>query len=623
MNPFVRTFSIGLFIFFMANLPANAAVQQGSADVDAGKSQERPLAYMLLRAPMHSPLFSNCPAEPARGKTETEAPPGYVILRVPIGVARFSDCPVALVNDKPITVREFSDAIASFHEGMAQETKATRIDYAQVLKRLIYVRLVLEEARAMGLDELPEVKEDVETFSNSMLRDMMSSAVTRNIKVDEAEVQKLYRARIKEIKISAVWFKEKKDAEKMEAAVKAGKDFKGMVTQMPPGQAGQVFSKERDVYVKEYQVQPEIRAAVSVMKVGEVGPVIPMAGGFAVVKLEDVRFPEDPKELEQARKDVLADKRFVALEKFKESLEKKYVKLNKKLFNSIDFDAGGVPGFLAFLKDKRVLAQVKGQSPVTVAEYAGAVRDAFFHIEGEMKAKRVNKKKMKIFKDLMAKKLLVIAARERGFEKTAQFKDAVEEHLDGVLYDVFIKKVIAHGTKITNDEMKSYYNEHISEYSSPERIRVSSLIFDKNRRSDAEQAAEKLRAGTDFNWLKDNAEGQADKSVKDKEGELPQDVVSISDLPEGVGQALTASKPGDVKFYENPDGYFYVILVEEVFPPQPVPLESAKQEIVKIIFYRKLQTQFDQYAEKLWDAYHVEVFGEELARELEGRKAQK
>jgi hypothetical protein len=362
---------------------------------------------------------------------------------------------------------------------------------------------------------------------------------------------------------------------------------------------------------------------VSVMKVGEVGPVIPMAGGFAVVKLEDVRFPEDPKELEQARKDVLADKRFVALEKFKESLEKKYVKLNKKLFNSIDFDAGGVPGFLAFLKDKRVLAQVKGQSPVTVAEYAGAVRDAFFHIEGEMKAKRVNKKKMKIFKDLMAKKLLVIAARERGFEKTAQFKDAVEEHLDGVLYDVFIKKVIAHGTKITNDEMKSYYNEHISEYSSPERIRVSSLIFDKNRRSDAEQAAEKLRAGTDFNWLKDNAEGQADKSVKDKEGELPQDVVSISDLPEGVGQALTASKPGDVKFYENPDGYFYVILVEEVFPPQPVPLESAKQEIVKIIFYRKLQTQFDQYAEKLWDAYHVEVFGEELARELEGRKAQK
>jgi hypothetical protein len=622
MRELLRTVSIGLFIVFMSVLPVIAA-QQDSADADAGKSQQRPLAYMLLRAPLHSPLFSNCPAEPAKGKTQSEAPPGYVILRVPIGVSRFSDCPVALVNDKPLTLREFSDAIASFHEGMAQGTKATRIDYAQVLKRLIYVRLVMAEARAMGLDELPEVKEDVETFSNSMLRDMVSSAITKNIKVDEAEAQKLYRARVKEVKISAAWFKQKKDAEKMEAAAKAGKDFKGFVTQLPPGPAGKFFSKERDVYLKEYRVEPEIRAVVSVMKVGEVGPVIPMAGGFAVVKLEDVRFPKDPKELEQSRKDVLADKRYVALEKFKESLEKKYVKLDKKLFNSIDFDAGGVPGLLALLKDKRVLAQVKGQSPVTVAEYAGAVRDAFFHIEGEMKAKKVNQKKMKIFKDLMAKKLLVIAAREKGLDKTAQFKNAVEEHLDGVLYDIFIKKVIAHGTKITNDEMKRYYDEHISEYASPERIRVSSLIFDKNRRSDAEQAAQKLRVGTDFNWLKDNTEGQADKSVKDKEGELPEDVVSLSDLPEGVSRTLTGSKPGDVKFYENPDGYFYVILVEEVFPPQPVPFESAKQDIAQVIFYRKLQIQFDQYAEKLWDAYHVKVFGEELARELEGRAAKK
>jgi hypothetical protein len=192
-----------------------------------------------------------------------------------------------------------------------------------------------------------------------------------------------------------------------------------------------------------------------------------------------------------------------------------------------------------------------------------------------------------------------------------------------VLYSLFINKVIAHGTKITNEEMKSYYKEHISEYSSPERVRISSLIFDKNRRSDAEKAAEELRAGTDFNWLKDNAEGQADKSVTDKEGELPRDIVSLTDLPEGMSQALTGSKAGDVKLYENPDGYFYVILVEEAFPPQPVPFESAKGEISKVIFFKKLNTQFDQYAEKLWDAYHVKVFGEELARELEGRAAQK
>jgi hypothetical protein len=622
MRELLRTFSIGLFIVFMTNLPVLAA-QQDSAGVDAGKSQERPSAYMLLRAPLHSPLFSNCPAEPATGKTASEAPPGYVILRVPIGVARFSGCPVALVNDKPLTLGEFSDTIASLHEGMAQGAQAARIDYAQVLKRLIYVRLVLEEARVMGLDELPEVKEDVEIFSNNMLREMVSSAQIKNIKVDEAQVQKLYKARVKEVKVNAVWFKKKKDAEKMEAAAKAGKDFNELVKQVPHGKDTKVLSKGRDAYMKEFDLEPAIRAAVSGMKVGKVSPLISMSGGFAIVKLEDVRFPEDPKALEEARKEVLEGMRFEALENYKESLEKKYVKLNKKLFDSIDFDAGGVPGFLALLKDKRVLAQIKGDGSVTVGEYANAVKDSFFHIEGELKAKRVNRKKVKIYKDFIAKKLLVIAARDKGLDKTAQFKDAVEEHRDGVLYSLFINKVIAHGTKITNEEMKSYYKEHISEYSSPERVRISSLIFDKNRRSDAEKAAEELRAGTDFNWLKDNAEGQADKSVTDKEGELPRDIVSLTDLPEGMSQALTGSKAGDVKLYENPDGYFYVILVEEAFPPQPVPFESAKGEISKVIFFKKLNTQFDQYAEKLWDAYHVKVFGEELARELEGRAAQK
>jgi hypothetical protein len=621
MKELLRTFSIVLFIVFMANLPVRAA-QQDAAGVDAGKSEERPLGYILLRAPLHSPLFSNCPAEPAKGKTASEAPPGYVILRVPIGVSRFSDCPVALVNDKPLTVREFSDAIASFHEGMAQGTQATRIDYAQVLKRLIYVRLVLEEAKTIGLDELPEVKEDLKIFSNNMLRDMVSSAQVRNIKVDEAQVQKLYKAFVKEVKVSAVWFHQKKDAKKMEAAAKAGRDFNELVKQLPHGKDTKVLFKD-DVYVKDSNLGPAIRGAVSVMKVGEVSPLIPMPGGFGVAKLKDVRFPEDQKALEEARKQVLEGMRFEALEKYKESLEKKYVKLNKKLFDSIDFEAGGVPGFLALLKDKRVLAQIKGYGPVTVGEYANALKDTFFHIEGEIKAKRVNRKKVKIYHDFIDKKLLVIAAREKGLDKTAQFKDAVEEHRDAVLYTVFINKVIAHGTKITNDEMKRYYEEHISEYSSPERIRVSSLIFDKNRRRDAEKAAEELRAGTDINWLKDNAGGQAGKSVTDKEGELPRDIVSLADLPEGVSQALTGSKPGDVKLYENPDGYFYVILVEEVFPPQPVPFASAKEDISKVIFFRKLQTQFDQYAEKLWDAYHVEVFGEELARELEGRAAQK
>ncbi len=104
---------------------------------------------------------------------------------------------------------------------------------------------------------------------------------------------------------------------------------------------------------------------------------------------------------------------------------------------------------------------------------------------------------------------------------------------------------------------------------------------------------------------------------------MPGDVVSVSELPEGASEVVKGSKPGDVKLYKNPDGYFYVILVQEVFPSQTAPFETVKQEIAKVVFFRKLNSQFQQYVEKLWGAYHVQVYGEELARELEGRKPQK
>jgi hypothetical protein len=621
MKTFIRTWSIGFCLILLAGVPALAA-SQAPATSNAGKSSERPSAYIFLRAPLHSPLFSNCPAEPAGGKSSPKAPPGFVILRAHIGEPRFSDCPVAVVNDKPLTLGEFSNAMASLHEGMSEGSKATRIDYADVLRRLISLRLALEEARAIGLDELPEVKGDVKTFSDRTLRDMLTAAQIKNIKADEAQVEKVYRASIKEIKISAISFKKKSDAEKMEAAAKAGEDFSKLLKQVPKGVDSEIFWGNR--YVKESGIEPEIRAVVSGMKVGEISPVVSMARGFAVVKLEDVRHKEDPAAKEEARREVLGKMRFKVLQEFNESLAKKYVRLNQKLFDSLDFEKGGLPGFLALLKDKRVLAQVKGHAPVTVGEYADAVKDAFFHdIEGEIKRKRINKRKIEIYENFMAKKLLLIVAHERGFDKTEQYKDAVKEHLDGVLYSVFMGRVIAPGLKVTNVEMKHYYDEHISEYSSPERIRISSLIFDKNRRSDAEKAVEQLRAGSDFNWVKDNAGGLAGKSVRDQEGELPTDVVLVSTLPQGVGQAVTGSKPGDAKLYENPDGYFYVIEVRYIFPPQAAPFEAVKQEIAKAVFVNKLNSQFQQYVDKLWGAYHVTVYGEDLAEKLEGRNPQK
>ncbi len=46
---------------------------------------------------------------------------------------------------------------------------------------------------------------------------------------------------------------------------------------------------------------------------------------------------------------------------------------------------------------------------------------------------------------------------------------------------------------------------------SPRLMRIKSLVFRK--RSDAVAAIDKLKKGTDFNWLGSNAEGQVDPNA--------------------------------------------------------------------------------------------------------------
>jgi hypothetical protein len=586
------------------------------------KSSKAPSASIVLKAPVNSPLFSACllafEQNPVEGseKKSSEASADFIILRVPLASPAFSSCPLALVNDEPVTLLEFNRALATAHEGVSEgKNQAPHIAYARILRNLINTRLAVEEAGAMGIDELPEINNEMEVFSRQTLRELVVEEQTKDITADEAAVEKLYRDKVKEVKITAVLFKTKEEAEKREASLKAGRDFGELVKQAAAEGSGKIFSEGQ--HLRESIFEPWMRNAVSGMKVDSVSPVIQMPRGFAIVRLEDIRYPEDPKAREEARDQVLSVKRFEALTNYNEALSKKYLKMDQTLFDSLDFEAE-TPGLLNLLEDKRILVEVKGGEPVTVAEYANAVKETFFHdVEGAIKRKKVNRKKIEVLEQLLAKKVLVHDARQRGLDKTEEYKETVTNYRNALTFTTFVKRVVAPDVKVTTDEMKAYYDEHISQYSTPERIRMNALVFGK--RSDAEKAIEDLRKGTHVKWLKDNAEGQVDKNAKGLLEEFEGDVVTTVNLPDGAIKALSGCKAGDVRLYEGPENYFYVLAVQEVFPSQAIPFEdeNVKKEIGQIVIGRKLNKQFEEWARKLWDAYNVKVYAQDLAEELE------
>jgi hypothetical protein len=136
-------------------------------------------------------------------------------------------------------------------------------------------------------------------------------------------------------------------------------------------------------------------------------------------------------------------------------------------------------------------------------------------------------------------------------------------------------------------------------------IKFNSLAF--LRREDAEGAIERLRKGTDFQWLKANAEGQVEKTAQDLldfEGKP----LMTKELPEDMQKVLSGIRAGDFKLYGSSGGYFYVLAVQDVAPSKPKPFNEVRQEIAMKVFNEKLKKAVEDFADKLRALSDVKIF---------------
>jgi hypothetical protein len=539
-------------------------------------------------------------------------PRSSTTVTVPLASTVNADLPVAVVNNEPITVEDLRSAIAVSHEegkeGKRDEiTQAPKIDFMELLQRLINVELVIQEAKSIGLDELPEVKKNVDVFSRAVMRTLLRDEVWKDVTVNEDEVEKLYRENIREVKAYTAFFEKEKDAKKAAEEIKAGKRFDEVIAKGI--KAGKVKGSETGTYTKFKELNPAIAAALSKMKVGAVGPVTKIVLGdnktyYAVIRLDDDRSPESPEAKEQARLTVLKSKRDEAMDTLYESVHKKYVKANEKLIESLDYGPEG-QGLEKLLGDQRVVVEIEGEQPITVAQLSQAMQEKFFHGMKRLKGQKMIKTKHEVLDDIVYKRLLNVEAEKRGLDKTGTYKSMVRDYERNTVFGEFIQKVVARDVKLQDEDMRAYYHDHAGDYMSAKMVKIRSLAFGKQ--ADAVAALDKLRKGADFNWLKVNAEGQLDNRTKDLMT-FEDRPVPVDTLEEDVQKALSGVHAEDFRLYESPQSHFHVLYVPEVVPPRPQPFEQARQHIQNKLFYVKLNEAALEWIRKLKESADIKIY---------------
>ncbi|MBT0654580.1 peptidyl-prolyl cis-trans isomerase [Geomobilimonas luticola] len=535
---------------------------------------------------------------------ETEAADEVSLdLRVPLFSKQFSRTPVAVVNDDPILLEELTTALASVHERPMPGKSTGKKNFTAVLNRLINVRLIVQEATNMGLDETPEVKKPVDDYAETTLKEHLKLAHARDAKPDEKVIEQLYRQEVKEWKIKSVKFEKEEDAKALAEELAKGGNFDELAAKLV--ESGKAEGSKEGAFMKPAGLLPQIVAAVSAMEVGKTSPVIQVGPSFTILKLEEIGYPDNAEAREKARQQATEIRRAAMVREYFQAMKKRYATIDKKLLDKLNFEAPK-PGFKKLLTDKRVVARVKGEKPITVGDLADAVAVKFYHgIDQAIREKKVNDRIHSTLDEMLYNRVFRTEALKEGIDKTDAYRNSVKEYKSTILFGRFVEKVIVPEVKITEGEVADYYTEHKDEFSSPAMIKLKSLAFSKKEY--AEAALEKLRKGTDFAWLKANAEGQATRSTSTFL-EFDGSTLVTKNLPAAVLETVTGAKAGDFRLHGDPEGFFYVLAVVDLLPAKPSPLEEERKTIVKKVFGEKMNKAVEEWGNKLKKAYSVQVY---------------
>lgn len=522
---------------------------------------------------------------------------------------------IASVNGESITIDDLLAQINSMHMGVAEPAGGVkRPDAVGMLDRLIDLKMMVQEARNIGLDELPEFTARTESLRMDTLRsELAQRAVAGVTEGDSGTAERMFRDAVRELEVDSVLFTSENEAIAFAAEAGAGGNFRTLSEEaIAAGAIGGGGSGT----MKASSLLPDVAEVLLAMKPGEISRPVRLDQGFAIIKLLGVRYPENEEEREKAQQAALQMKQQALLQKTMARWRDEYMTIDHELLDTLEYE-GGTSELEKLRRDERIVARVKGGEPVMVKELTAGVEQKYFHgIEEVSKTNEIKPELPGVLDRILMERVAELEAARLGILESDTFAAAMRRGEERILFDLFLQRVVNPDVKLSEEELKQYYETHADDYLSQEMIRIESLAF--MQREDGQAAIDKLRKGADFGWMKDNAPGRAERADFEEMLVFAGRPLLTGALPKGVREAVAGAEKDELRLYDDPRGPTYVLLVREVIPATASPYDSVRKSISKIVYVRKRQAVIEDWAARLRDASEIEIFatGNQLNKRL-------
>ena len=242
-------------------------------------------------------------------------------------------------------------------------------------------------------------------------------------------------------------------------------------------------------------------------------------------------------------------------------------------------------------------------------------------IARELLYQESQKKGIKISQEAVNDQLIKLKGQfpnEAEFNKALTRMDLTEASIKEKLErDLCLKKLIddevAPGVKLTDIEIRAFYDNNPEAFKEPEQVRASHILIKVDPEADASQKAEakkkidlvqaKLKKGEDFGALaKEYSEGPSGP----KGGDLG--YFTRGQMVKSFEDAAFAMKPGEVSgVIETRFGY-HLILVTDKKPETTMSYDDIKAKLEEFLKQRKMQEEINVYVKRLEEKAKIERF---------------
>jgi peptidyl-prolyl cis-trans isomerase C len=214
----------------------------------------------------------------------------------------------------------------------------------------------------------------------------------------------------------------------------------------------------------------------------------------------------------------------------------------------------------------------------------------------------------KFLEELVKRELLYQEALKEGLDKDPAYQKKLEDFKKINLVGILLEKEIESKEKISDKEIRDYYEKHKEDFAPVSQVRLSHIVV--NTEGEAQKVLERLKKGEDFAQLAKKI--SIDTVSAKKGGDLG--FFSRGDIPSEFRVVAARLKTGEISEPIKTKSGYEIVKVTDKKVGQVIEFDKIKNLISQNLLAEKQKVLFDSYIEGLKKKYKVEINKEAISK---------